>query len=279
MPYSQSTYLLDLSCSKKNKGQLKEDQILSLYDNLMATADNNIAAGKDAENWTSTKENLGKILLSCVKIDCDFITKNYIPKVEANPKDEDFVKKTMSYLMSAKCYDNPAFLSTAEKLYEINKDPQLGNTIAKLYARDKKIDKVQEWYLKVVEQLTDAKEKSDIYLSLAKIAQSNNNRSEARKYALKAAETEKSNAAAAYELIGDLYMASYEICKGGNVVESRAVFLIAYDMYAKAGASSKMGAAKAQFPSKEDMFNFNMAEGGPIAVGCWIGGSTTLRTR
>jgi tetratricopeptide (TPR) repeat protein len=278
-PYSQLTYLMDLSCSKKNKGLLKEDEVLDCFDKLNATADNNIAAGKEAANWTSTKENIGKILLSCVKIDCDFITKNYIPKVDANPKDEAFIKKTMGYLISAKCYDNPAFLSVAEKLYEINKDPQLGSTIAKLYSRDKKLDKVQEWYLKIVEQITDAKEKSDIYLTLAKIYQSNNNKSEARKYALKSAEAEKSNVGEAYELIGDLYMSSYEICKGGNAVESRAVFLIAYDMYAKAGAGGKMSSAKAQFPSKEDIFTLNMVEGSPIAIGCWIGGSSTLRGR
>jgi tetratricopeptide (TPR) repeat protein len=199
--------------------------------------------------------------------------------VEANPKDEAMVKKTIAYMISAKCTDRPSFLSTAEKLYELNKDPQLGSTIAKIYGRDKKFDKVQEWYLKIVEETTDAKEKSDIYLSLAKIYMTNNNKSEARKYALKSAEADKSNAASAYEMIGDLYMNSYEICKGGNVVESRAVFLIAYDMYAKAGANSKMNSAKAQFPSKEDVFNFNMAEGATLNVGCWIGGSTTLRTR
>jgi len=62
-------------------------------------------------------------------------------------------------------------------------------------------------------------------------------------------------------------------------VKSRACYLAAYDMYAKAGDNSGMGRAKSQFPSITDIFSLGMKEGDAIDVGCWIGGSTTIRKR
>ena len=88
-------------------------------------------------------------------------------------------------------------------------------------------------------------------------------------------------AAEAYTFIGDLYMSTYKQCmQGDDIVQKRAVFLAAYDMYAKGGNASKMASAKAQFPTKEDVFsNDKYKVGQSISVGCWIGVTTTIRTR
>ena len=85
---------------------------------------------------------------------------------------------------------------------------------------------------------------------------------------------------AAYELIGDLYFGSFADCKAGeSKVDDRAVYLVAYDMYEKAGNSKKMAATRAQFPSIEEIFTEDKQEGGSVSVGCWIGRSTTIRRR
>ena len=57
------------------------------------------------------------------------------------------------------------------------------------------------------------------------------------------------------------------------------MFLIAYDYYAKAGDSKKMGIAKENFPSKEEIFTENIQAGSSATVNCWINESTTVRTR
>jgi hypothetical protein len=74
-------------------------------------------------------------------------------------------------------------------------------------------------------------------------------------------------------------MGSYKACSTGDAVQSRAVFLAAYDMYAKGGDNKGMSNAKAQFPSITDAFTLNKKEGEVLNVGCWIGGTTTLRLR
>ena len=83
----------------------------------------------------------------------------------------------------------------------------------------------------------------------------------------------------AYTLIGDLYFNSYLMCKAGDAVISRGVFLIAYDMYVQANDTEKMKNAKEQFPSITDVFTLAKKEGEDIKVGCWINEKTILRVR
>ena len=75
-------------------------------------------------------------------------------------------------------------------------------------------------------------------------------------------------------------MGSHKQCAGlESKVKDRGVFLAAYKMYKKAGNSSKMARAKAQFPSSEEIFTEGMTIGQSISVGCWIGETVTLQKR
>jgi len=83
-----------------------------------------------------------------------------------------------------------------------------------------------------------------------------------------------------WEKIGDLYYNSFDDCaKRQNMAEDRLVYLAAYEMYQKAGNASGMARAKAQFPSKEEIFLLNWQAGSTQRVGCWIGESVVLKTR
>jgi hypothetical protein len=84
----------------------------------------------------------------------------------------------------------------------------------------------------------------------------------------------------AYKLIGDLYMTSFDDCKGGqSKVLDRGVFIAAYDMYQKSGNGEAMSAAKAQFPSIAEIFSENYEEGQVIKVDCWINQSVKIERR
>ena len=75
-------------------------------------------------------------------------------------------------------------------------------------------------------------------------------------------------------------MSSFDDCKQlKSKVDDRAIYLIAYDMYQKAGNTRGMKSAEAQFPSISEMFELDLKEGQSITVGCWINQSTTLRRR
>ena len=63
------------------------------------------------------------------------------------------------------------------------------------------------------------------------------------------------------------------------MVQDRAVFIAAYNMYSRGGNATKMANAKAQFPSVENVFNETRNKGDRITIGCWINETVTLDTR
>ena len=80
-------------------------------------------------------------------------------------------------------------------------------------------------------------------------------------------------------MIGDLFMLSGKECADVNPVKNRAVYLLAYDIYQKAGDGTKMRSAREQFPSAADIHIANMKVGEAVSVPCWINRKTTIRSR
>ena len=80
--------------------------------------------------------------------------------------------------------------------------------------------------------------------------------------------------------MGDLYYNSFDNCaKKQNLAEDRLVYIAAYEMYQKAGNAQLMARAKAQFPSKEEIFLLNWQTGSNQQVKCWINEAVVLKTR
>ena len=92
-----------------------------------------------------------------------------------------------------------------------------------------------------------------------------------------------------YMLIGTMYASSGKRCSGGAGTgwDAQVVAWAAMDMWAKAkkvdpslasDANSKIGKYKKYLPTKGDIFQRGLKEGGSYKVGCWIGVTTTIRS-
>ncbi|MEM6298805.1 MAG: hypothetical protein AAF740_08980, partial [Bacteroidota bacterium] len=180
------------------------------------------------------------------------------------------------------------FLNLLIAKYEKEKDCGSGKTVAKLYMANKDYTKAVEWYEKVYAEACSPEESADqgeVFLQIAKIKYSEGNYSEARMYAQKAASADESVASEAYTFIGDMYAGSFKTCgEAADVkaspIKRRGVFMVAYDMYSRAGNSAKMAKMKEQFPTKGQVFSdTSINEGDTLRVGCWIQTNTTVRTQ
>ena len=117
-------------------------------------------------------------------------------------------------------------------------------------------------------------------MELAKVHTTAGRKSAARAAAKEAASLNAELTASAYSLIGDLYMSSFNDCKGGESrAKDQAIFIAAYNAYQRAGDSKGMGQARSRFPSKEELFTEGQQPGSSISTGCWIGETVTLATR
>ena len=252
---------------------LDEKQIISRYEKINSIIDIKIkkaeAEGKPLDRYKKMKDDNLTILFSLIKVNCDFVRKQFGPKFKQNPSDLELAKNIFNFMLKDKCTDDPLWLQAAETLHAAEKDFGLSKILALRYLSTKEYNKAAPM---LEEALQLAKQPSD----KAEILGKHDN---ARQLYLKALAADPSKKEY-YERIGDIYMNSFSECaKQKHQAEDRFVFLVAYDMYQKAGETQKMAEAKSSFPSMEEIFELDYKRGDKIKVACWINEETIIRTR
>lgn len=275
---------------KANQVYLKgvtDEQILQRYDKIIAVADAKIAQahkdGKtaDVDKLKSYKDAVDGLLLGMVKLDCDFVRKNLAPKFKQNPNDIALAKKIFKFMLEGKCTDDPLWLESGEAIYKLSPDKDFGlmKALAATHLSNGNYDKAEALLREALNIGASANDKAEVQRYLGSIEAKKKNYAAARELFRQAGMANPSDKEA-WNKIGDLYYNSFDDCaKRNNIAEDRLVYIAAYEMYQKAGDTAGMARAKAQFPSKEEIFLLNWQAGTAQKVGCWIGETVILKTR
>ncbi|MFY0600818.1 MAG: hypothetical protein JXR03_14180 [Cyclobacteriaceae bacterium] len=263
---------------KLTKGAITDEEVFDIYTNVTDVIAHQKANGGKVEKLDKIAEIVDKLLTATVKVDCDFIEQNLGPKMEET-QDYKMAKTIFTLLKDQSCLDRPLALRSAEIINENTPDFGIAKFIAVKSGSEGDTEKAMEYYQKAIDLTEDNEKKAEIYMSIARIYSSMGDKVTARSQARRSLSFDPSNSDA-YKLIGDLYMTSFNDCKGNvSKVLDRSVFIAAYEMYQKAGNGEYMSKAKEQFPSIEDIFNENYKEGDAIQVECWINQSVKLERR
>jgi tetratricopeptide (TPR) repeat protein len=213
-------------------------------------------------------------------IDCDFIEKTLGPKMTNSSEALLTAEQIVKYSVLNKCINTDVFLAALEIVD--SEKPTFGTSQIRAlrYMQNKEYDKalpVLEKALTLAE--TDA-QKADIHIEIARIYAQNGRKTAARSSALEAAKLDAEKAKEAWNMVGQLYMTSFNECKGDQSrAKDYSVFIAAYNAYQRAGNSKGMSDARSRFPSKEELFTEGRQPGEAINTGCWIGETVTLATR
>jgi len=277
-------YMTTVKANRLYLKTLTDEEIISRYDKIIAVADAKIAGTKDpavADKIRGYKDAVDALLIGMVKVDCDFVKKSLQPKFKQNPNDLALAKKIFKFMLEGKCTDDPLWLESGEVIYKMSPEKDFGllKALGATHMSNGNTEKARTLFNEALKLNISAADKSDLQIFLGAIEAKGKNYSEARKLFLEAAAGNPSNKEP-YEKVGDLYYNSFDDCaKRANMAEDRLVYLAAYEMYQKAGNAAGMNRAKAQFPSKEDIFLLNWQAGSTQRVGCWIQESVVLKTR
>ncbi|WP_339811465.1 hypothetical protein [uncultured Imperialibacter sp.] len=264
---------------KLTGGAITDVQVLDYYDEIMAIIDLKKATGKNLDRIEKISENIDKLLTATVTVDCEFVENNLGPKLKTDPTDLKLAKKILQLQLTGKCTDSPLFMTSSKIVNEKEPTYSLTKVIAQKLAAEGKNEEAFKYYNQAVELADDNQKKAEIYYDMARINASDGQKVAARANARKALSMDPSFSDA-YTLIGNLYLTSYDDCRGGeSKVKDRAVYIAAYEMYKKAGNSQGMEKAKEQFPSIGEIFEEGMKEGDVLSVGCWVQESVTLQRR
>ncbi|MCH7407799.1 hypothetical protein MM239_00200 [Belliella sp. DSM 111904] len=254
-----------------------KEEVVNKYDEINAMVDKAQANGGDVSQAEGIRDQL---IVAMDLIDCDFIEKTLGPKFKADQSNEALANQIFKYSVQYKCLGTEAF-SMALEYIDTNKPSFSTSQVRGMrLMQSGDYEKAQPILEKALTLAENDSQKADVHMDLAKIHGQANRKSAARSAALEAAKLDESKTKDAWRLIAQLYMGSFNDCKGG---ESRAkdysVFIAAYNAYQRAGDSSGMAQAKSRFPSKEELFTEGLQVGGSISTGCWIGETVTLATR
>lgn len=273
--YMHMPYMSVLVYNKKYLDNLTDAEILERYDKIIESIDAQIQkGGKYTEKLKEYRGKIDGLLVSVIDVDCDFVKKNLAPKFRENPDDLQLAKKIFSFMLNGKCTDDPLWLEAGKVIQQQEPNYGLAKNLGLKFKSSGDLEQAEEYFTKAIELTDDPSRKAEMYLLLGELKSG----SEAMQMYRNALDADPSNKEA-YNAIGNVYFQSYDECrKGQDVVKDRAVYLLAYDMYQKAGNQSMMQSASQQFPSKEDIFTYNYNKGDKITVDCW-GQTTTIRSR
>jgi tetratricopeptide (TPR) repeat protein len=196
-------------------------------------------------------------------------------------QEDDLIKakRIVALGLAYKCKDLSVFLKAAKVVQRHAPDFGLAKLIAILSDAREEYDTADHYYLEAKSLTHDPMKKAEINYALALHYRRRDTKTLARNHALQAAKVDQYRRDA-YKLIGDLYFSSSEDCKEGtSIVRDRAVYMAAYEMYKKAGHTEMMEAARAQFPTREEIFQETYTEGQVVKVGCWINENVKIQCR
>lgn len=222
--------------------------------------------------------------------DCEYYKDQYFPIFESAQTDCDTILLVYSRLKWGGCAnDDPKLAQVIEagnKNCAVDDGP---STVQEAYSalRNAEYDTAVEKFKQAIAETDDTEKKGTYLLLISKVYYAHlRNFSQARNWALQAAEA-RPDWGEPFILIGKLYASSGPLCGSGRGWNSQVVTWVAIDMWnrAKRIDSSVAGEANKNIrrytqymPSKEDIFQRGLKEGGSYFVPCWIQASTTIRS-
>ncbi len=264
------------------KSKAEKSLILETYDQISDIISFNIANNAKAEKeFIKVQQNVEQTFEPFAN--CEDLISLYSTKFYDNPEDLDLLKKIIKILDKKDCIDNELFFDATEKLHELEPAPKSAFMMGKM-AMKKGMDEKAVRYLSEAAKLLEGDAQADSYLLLASILYKQEDYPYARSCALKAAGIRPGDGRP-YLFIGDIYATSAKKC-GSNDLTSRAAYWAAVDKYVKAKnvdesimeeALKKINTYSKQFPNSETIFFYNLSEGDPYKVECWINENTTVR--
>ena len=267
----------------KNK-EVDRSLLFEAYGPCSDVIDHN-KSGQLAAAYEQAATNIDKMFSTVAE--CPDLIEIYTPTFNATPKDEKLLRQILKLFEKRDCTDSDLYQNAAVNLYGIEPSAEAAYAIANGFAKKEKYNEAIKYYRDAADLSTDNEFTIKALNKAGNTALLLRQHSTAKSIALQILKLSPGNGDA-YIIIGDAYMGGRGDCNGINDCEDRAAYWAAYDKYAQAKsvdgsvattADKRMAAAKEQFPKKEDCFFYSKTEGQSYTVGCWIGESTTVRTR
>lgn len=274
--------LMFATINLEKEGKKTKEEVVAMYENLAGIC----AANKDGKYADKYAQALEKIQnVSSPYLTCETLVPMAEKSFEANKDNVDWLRRTVKLLKVKKCYEAEIFSKIAEAYFALEPSAEGAEGMGKLFLGKKDYDKAIEFFKKALDMAETDEEKAQYSLSVAEAYLYAKSYSSAKSYALKALGFKTWGEP--YIVIGDAYMYSAKSCDDGKLGKYGA-YWAAVDKYSKAKsvdgsvadeANKKIARASANYPLTKDAFFHSVKTGDTYKCACWIGETTTVRTK
>jgi len=170
LPYMQT---VKLNASKfKN---LTDDQILERYDHVMRITDAKIkktqGGGKPDDKYKKIKDDIDAVLISVVRVDCEFVKKNLEPKFKQNSTDLTLARKIFSFMLQGQCTSDPLWLEVGETILKNSpeKDFGIAKNLGLKYYTSENFVKAETFFKEALPLASTPRQKAEVLVYLGQL--------------------------------------------------------------------------------------------------------------
>ena len=218
---------------------------------------------------------------------CENIEAIFGKKIADNPADTKVVEQAFKLLYRAKC-SSDFFFEVGEKYYANQPSSEVAMALAQGFQDKKNFDKANQYLREALAVEQNPADREKLYVRIGILDMSMNNFSEAVEAFREAQAINPENAHAPF-FLAQCYVNGAKNCSG---LAKDAIYWAAYDLIQKAlplleaqdaervEAANQLAAAyRAAFPTKEECFFNELAEGSTYTVNCGFAQGVATRVR
>ena len=218
---------------------------------------------------------------------CENIEAIFGKKIADNPTDTKVVEQAFKLLYRAKC-SSDFFFEVGEKYYANQPSSEVAMALAQGFQDKKNFDKANQYLREALAVEQNPADREKLYVRIGILDMSMNNFSEAVEAFREAQAINPENAHAPF-FLAQCYVNGAKNCSG---LAKDAIYWAAYDLIQKAlplleaqdaervEAANQLAAAyRAAFPTKEECFFNELAEGSTYTVNCGFAQGVATRVR
>lgn len=261
-----------------SKKVIQKEELFDVFAKCNEVFDQQLLTAKKVERLEKYKALTIMAFAAKADLSCELIQAEFGRTFKTDPN-VNKAKMIISLCVAQKCFSDSSFVDAAQFLSKENQSNySLEVTLAKAYLKRSELDSALSTFDRAISLSVDTIKKATLLLDKAKVKSKQGKNGESRSLALEALKLNPS-LSEAHGHIGDLYFNSANQCENGNKVENRSVYIAAAAQYKKAGWNAKANEMKAQFPSVEELFLYNLKAGDTFSTKCWMNVQVVLQTR
>ena len=279
-------FFLEQSAKKLASDTNHKEQFIQDYLSATQWADEAIATEtkeSTKKGYQAVKDNLVALFINSGAADCASLQGIYGPKVEANQKDLEYLKKVIDIMKMMRCTESDAYLQASYYAYKIEPTTEAAAGCAYQAFKKGDIDGAVKFFDESINLETDNVKKAEKAYAAAAVLASAKKLSQSRAYAQKAI-SYNDNYGAPYILIANLYATSPNWSEEGAL--NKCTYFAVIDKLQRAKsvdssvtdeANKLIGTYSRHTPQAKDLFMLGYKSGDRITIGGWIGETTTIR--